>query len=96
MVTFIYITCEVLTYIAILYVFNKFLLRSKKILFAVVSFLFVATLWLNAEFFNKINIFLRRKEVFLEIGHASILNLQILFLMCVLSLIIIIKNALKK
>lgn len=75
----------------------KILLKSnstiKFILYGVLYFLMVFML---AEMFNQINIYLRNKGYFIELGHASILGVEIWLFFQIISLIIILVCAFKK
>lgn len=96
MYTTIYVILELVLYITISYMFFKILKKKRALIFFFLSFLFLVSLWLVAEFLNRIDIFLSEKNILIELGHASILNIEIWLLFNIIALIIIVRFLLKK
>lgn len=89
MPTIIYLTVQVLFFSIQTLYFSKFLMKYNKAIVIIVHF---SLLWIVAELFNQIHIWLRNNNIFIELGHASLSSILILILFHIIGLIIIVKH----
>lgn len=90
--TLIYLFFEIGSFLMLTLLLHKSLLRYNRVLVIVCYF---GILWLTAELFNQVHIWLRHINVFIELGHASIFSIILLLLFHIVGLAVILWNVLK-
>lgn len=87
-----YLFFEISSFLMLTFLLRKKLLRYNRVLVIVCYF---GLLWLTAELFNQIHIWLRNRDIFIELGHASMFSIMLLLLFHVVGLVVILWNVLK-
>jgi hypothetical protein len=91
MITFLFILAETSSYIALLILlFFKLKKAASLRVFALFSVIIFPLLYIAAELFNQLHIILRDHKIYVELGHASITSLAILFLSFIVAICLII------
>ena len=78
MQTIIFIFILLLSYIFISIFFIKIFKKTTK--FSLTIFyivLYISSVYITAEFYNQILIYLRKKHIYIEVGHASLFSIQV-------------------
>ena len=78
METIIYLVIEVVCNLLLIYLYYLSLRKKSRLYsFIIKSIIFFMSVYLLAEIFNQIHIFLRNRHHYIELGHASILDIEI-------------------
>lgn len=78
MQTIIFIFIMLLSYIFISIFFIKIFKKTTKFSFIIFYIiLYISSVYITAEFYNQILIYLRKKHTYIEVGHASIFSIQV-------------------
>lgn len=97
MLTIFYLTIEIACYVAFCWGMSKLIVKSPKgyTSFIICCLLFLG-LWIVGESFNQIHILLRSKGYSIELGHASIIDIAILFSFHLIGLFVCVYSFAKK
>jgi hypothetical protein len=82
--TTIFILTYILVNLILIIGFYKILIKQKALGLALIVLSEYVLIWLNAELFNRINQYLSKNEIYIELGHSSLL--LILLMMSVFGL----------
>lgn len=93
---FLYIFFEIILYSFVCYVFLKFVKKRPIIKFIIFSVLMILILLAIAELFNQIDIYLMERNIYIELGHSNLLDVEIWFIFNIIALILIARVFLKK
>lgn len=99
METILFISAFVLVNSLIILLFYYFLQRVSPVLFILLCLTELAVIYSIAELFNQLDIYLLKRKVFIELGHAKIILLEILLgslVIAVISMIISMVNRSRK
>lgn len=87
---FIVLFTAFLIFLAFSYFFYVKMLKSKIMWVIFYLFIYIISIEILFELVNKLHIYLRNKQIYLEFGHASILLLEVNFLCLLIAVILII------
>ncbi len=79
-------------YLFVSYNLQKVLLRVKKVVFLMISTLYIALTYFFFELINQIEIILMAHKIYFDFGHANLLMLEAMalcFLICVVNIIFV-------
>lgn len=97
MLTTLYLTIEVISYLTFCWGASKLIVKSRKSTFSfLICCLLFLGLWVISEFFNQMHILLRNNDYFIELGHASIVDILLLLLFHLYSVGVILYSFAKK